>query len=57
LHMADVTFDIVKNDMQVHHAHGEPWNVTVADTGLDTMTGGRLLRVREYVDGSRFFLT
>lgn len=57
LHMADVTFDIVKNAMQVHHIHAEPWNVTVADTGVDTMTGGRLLRIREYVDGSSFFLT
>lgn len=57
LHMADVTFDISKNDMRVHHIHAEPWSVTVADTGIDTMTGGRLLRVREYVDGRSFFLT
>jgi glucose-1-phosphate cytidylyltransferase len=57
LHMADVTFDIVKNDMRVHHAHAEPWNITVADTGPETMTGGRLLRIREYVDESSFFFT
>jgi glucose-1-phosphate cytidylyltransferase len=57
LHTADVTIDILENRMHVHHAHAEPWKVTVADTGLDTMTGGRLLRVREYVDGDRFMLT
>jgi glucose-1-phosphate cytidylyltransferase len=57
LHTADATFDILHNEMQVHHAHAEPWRVTLADTGIDTMTGGRLLRVREYVDGERFMLT
>jgi glucose-1-phosphate cytidylyltransferase len=57
LHMADATFDMVQNKMQVHHAHAEPWKVTLADTGSDTMTGGRLLRVREYVDGDRFCMT
>jgi glucose-1-phosphate cytidylyltransferase len=57
LHMADVTFDMAKNSMRVHHTHAEPWNVTVADTGIDTMTGGRLLRVREYIDGNTFILT
>jgi glucose-1-phosphate cytidylyltransferase len=57
LHTADATFDVMNNKMQVHHAHAEPWRVTLADTGIDTMTGGRLLRVREYVDGERFILT
>ena len=57
LHTADVTIDILENKMHVHHAHAEPWKVTVADTGLDTMTGGRLLRVREYVEGDQFMLT
>lgn len=57
LHMADATFDILNNRMQVHHVHAEPWKVTLADTGVDTMTGGRLLRVREYVDSERFVLT
>jgi glucose-1-phosphate cytidylyltransferase len=57
LHMADATFDMLHNRMQVHHTHAEPWRVTLADTGIDTMTGGRLLRVREYVDGERFCLT
>jgi len=57
LHMADATFDMLNNKMQVHHNHVEPWKVTLADTGIETMTGGRLLRIREYVDGSTFFLT
>jgi glucose-1-phosphate cytidylyltransferase len=57
LHTADVTIDILENKMHVHHAHAESWKVTVADTGLDTMTGGRLLRIREYVDGEQFMLT
>lgn len=57
LHMADATFDMFQNGMHVHHTHAEPWKVTVADTGVDTMTGGRLLRVREYVDGERFCMT
>jgi glucose-1-phosphate cytidylyltransferase len=57
LHMADATFDMLHNRMHVHHTHAEPWRVTLADTGIDTMTGGRLLRVREYVDNDRFCLT
>jgi glucose-1-phosphate cytidylyltransferase len=57
LHMADATFDMSSNTMHVHHAHVEPWKVTLADTGVDTMTGGRLLRIREYVGDERFCLT
>lgn len=57
LHMADATFDICHNRMEVHQNYAEPWKVTVVDTGLDTMTGGRLLRVRKYVQGERFCLT
>lgn len=57
LHMADVTFDVCHNKVQVHQNHAEPWSVTVVDTGLDTMTGGRLLRVRNYLENSRFCLT
>jgi glucose-1-phosphate cytidylyltransferase len=57
LHMADVTLDLRNNQVQIHHRHAEPWRVTVVDTGLDTMTGGRLLRVREYLNGERFYLT
>ncbi len=58
LHMSDVTFDMKNNHMEVHHHHAEPWRVTMIDTGEDTMTGGRLKRVAEYVkDESTFCLT
>jgi glucose-1-phosphate cytidylyltransferase len=49
LHMSDVTFDMVSNNMEVHQKHAEPWRVTLVDTGEDTHTGGRLLRVTDYV--------
>lgn len=49
LHMSDVTFDMQKNEMEVHSRHAEPWRVTVVDTGDDTMTGGRIKRIGEYV--------
>ncbi|MBT3295052.1 MAG: glucose-1-phosphate cytidylyltransferase [Verrucomicrobia bacterium] len=57
LHMADVTFDMQANAMEVHHQHAEPWRVTVVDTGLETMTGGRLKRVAKYVEGEPFCMT
>jgi glucose-1-phosphate cytidylyltransferase len=57
LHMADATFDICHNSMEVHQNYAEPWKVTVVDTGLETMTGGRLLRVRKYLEGEPFCLT
>lgn len=57
LHVADATFDICQNRMEVHQNHAEPWRVTVVDTGLETMTGGRLRRVQKYVAGERFYLT
>jgi glucose-1-phosphate cytidylyltransferase len=57
LHMADATFDVCRNNVQVHYTHAEPWKVTLVDTGTDTATGGRLRRVREYVDGDRFCFT
>jgi glucose-1-phosphate cytidylyltransferase len=49
LHMSDVTFDISTNSMEVHERHAEPWRVTLVDTGEDTLTGGRLKRVAQYV--------
>jgi glucose-1-phosphate cytidylyltransferase len=49
LHMSDVTFDMANNRMEVHEKRAEPWRVTVVDTGAETMTGGRLRRVRNYV--------
>lgn len=57
LRMSDVTFDIEKNEMEVHARHAEPWRVTLVDTGEDTMTGGRLKRVREHLDGETFCFT
>ncbi len=48
LHMSDVTFDMTKNEMEVHQKNAEPWRVTLVDTGDDTLTGGRLMRVAEY---------
>jgi glucose-1-phosphate cytidylyltransferase len=57
LHMADTTFDMLHNRMKVHHTYAEPWRVTLVDTGAETMTGGRLLRVREYLDNERFCMT
>lgn len=57
LHMSDVTFDMKNNSMEVHHKFVEPWKVTLVDTGLDTMTGGRLKRIKEYVDDGTFCFT
>ena len=58
LHMTDVTFDMTDNRMTIHHQKAEPWKVTLVDTGEDTMTGGRLKRVADYVkDEEAFCLT
>ena len=55
LHMSDITFDMQKNEMEVHSRHAEPWKVTVIDTGDDTMTGGRIKRVAQYVKDEEMF--
>lgn len=55
LHMSDVTFDMAKNEMQVHEQKAEPWKVTLVDTGDETMTGGRLRRVARYVKDEEAF--
>ena len=57
LHMSDVTFDLRSNLPNIHYAHAEPWKVTIVDTGENTMTGGRLKRVREYLQDESFCLT
>ncbi len=57
LHMSDVTFDMLHNKMEVHQNNAEPWRVTLVDTGDETMTGGRLGRVREYVGKEDFCFT
>ena len=55
LHMSDVTFNMHDNSMQVHNKRAEPWNVTLVDTGENSMTGGRLRRVAEYVKDEEAF--
>ena len=58
LHTSDVTFDFTaENKMIVHRKNAEPWKVTIVDTGLDTMTGGRVKRVKNYVGNETFMLT
>jgi len=57
LHMSNVTFDMAKNEMQIHEKFAEPWKVTLVDTGESTMTGGRLKRVRPYLNNDDFCLT
>jgi glucose-1-phosphate cytidylyltransferase len=57
LHVSDVTFDVAQNRMEVLQNGAEPWKVTLVDTGNDTMTGGRLKRVRKYLGEEEFFLT
>ena len=57
LHNADVTFDIAENTMTVHHRKCEPWKVTVVDTGVETMTGGRIKRVAPFIGNEDFCLT
>lgn len=55
LHMSDVTFDMAENRMEVHRRHAEPWRVTLVDTGENTLTGGRLRRVRDYLTPGESF--
>lgn len=57
LHTSDITFDMKENKMQVHNKFTEPWKVTLIDTGLETMTGGRLKRVKNYVENETFCFT
>jgi glucose-1-phosphate cytidylyltransferase len=55
LHTSDVTFDMRNNEMQVHNRNAEPWKVTLVDTGDETLTGGRLKRIRKYVNEEEMF--
>ena len=57
LHMSDVTLDIQKNEIKVHKKLAEPWKITLIDTGLNTMTGGRLKRIKEYLSDESFCFT
>ena len=55
LHMSDVTFNMKNNEMEVHHKRAEPWTVTLVDTGDNSMTGGRLGRVADYLKDEEAF--
>ncbi|MCD7728663.1 MAG: glucose-1-phosphate cytidylyltransferase [Clostridia bacterium] len=58
LHTSDITFDFTDgNNMIVHNKHTEPWKVTVVDTGLNTMTGGRIKRIKQYITEDEFMMT
>jgi glucose-1-phosphate cytidylyltransferase len=57
LHMSDVTFDLRNNGMEIHNNSAEPWRVTLVDTGMETMTGGRIKRAAPYLGGEPFMMT
>lgn len=57
LHTSDVTFELMNNSVSVHDSFAEPWKVTIVDTGLDTMTGGRVKRIRKFIGDEPFLLT
>ena len=56
-HMADMTINLCNNEIEFHKNHAEPWKITLVDTGLETMTGGRVKRVQEYIHNEPFMLT
>jgi glucose-1-phosphate cytidylyltransferase len=56
-HMADMTINLSNNEIEFHKNHAEPWKITLVDTGLETMTGGRVKRVKEYIQNESFMLT
>jgi len=57
LHQSDITFDLKKNEATYHNSQSEPWKVTLVDTGLNTMTGGRIKRVQDHIGNEPFMLT
>ncbi len=57
LHTSDVTFDLKNNELTVHNNTSEPWRVTLVDTGLNTMTGGRVKRIKDFIGNETFMLT
>jgi glucose-1-phosphate cytidylyltransferase len=56
-HQSDITIDLANNSTTIHNSQAEPWKITLIDTGLDTMTGGRVKRIQKYTDGKPFMLT
>jgi len=57
LHQSDVTVDLKNNSIEIHKSSAEPWKITLVDTGLNTLTGGRIKRVQKYVGEETFMLT
>lgn len=57
LHQSDVTIDTANNSMEIHNNKSEKWKITLVDTGLDTMTGSRILRAKNYIGSETFMLT
>jgi len=57
LHQSDITIDLATSKTEVHSNYSEPWKVTLVDTGLDTMTGGRIKRIQKYINNEPFMLT
>jgi len=57
LHQSDVTIDIVNNSIETHQNQSEPWKVTLLETGLNTMTGGRIKQVKKYINNETFMMT
>jgi len=57
MHQSDVTINMKENKVKIHNSHAEPWEVTLIDTGLNTMTGGRIRRIKPYINNETFMLT
>jgi len=57
LHQADVTIDLKENKLEIHQSNVEPWKITLIDTGLNTMTGGRIKKIQQYIGDETFMLT
>lgn len=57
LHQSDITIDVVNNKTIIHNNHAESWKITLLDTGLNSMTGGRVLKAQNYIDDDTFMLT
>lgn len=57
LHQADITIDLSKNSLEIHQSQAEPWKITLVDTGSNTMTGGRIKRIQQYINDETFMLT
>jgi glucose-1-phosphate cytidylyltransferase len=57
LHQSDITIDLEKNKIQTHNSYAEPWKVTLVDTGDNTLTGGRILRIKNHINNETFMMT